>query len=404
MKKYAVLCFLLSALLVVASARRQVDTYEINLDLPPQDRYNHLIPVYNETVWGFWNKYFGEGKVLTKILYGLVDKRGLESSEQQGEIEGLAAQSGLPLKFVRGVQYLYELSTLMVPITNLTIHADAGDSEYDLSAQAYGRDYVPTEYAPLKRLLPWNAGCTGIIAMCKDGMVYHARNLDFEPYEVMNELVFNGIFTKGGKEVFRSQMVAGYTMPLTAMKMGKNGYALEVNTRFTDHWGGNKQMLDNLKSGRTLSGWTLRKILESKPDYESAVSAMSTIPFVAQEYLIVSGVKKGIILARNPDSVAHTQVLGKKNFEERNDYIIMTNFDFYFHDIREWFDPSGGGGFGKPSRRKAALKVLNASPELTPEILFEAINAKYVIADTIYQAIMNVEAGTWETSQPDPKK
>jgi len=41
---------------------------------------------------------------------------------------------------------------------------------------------------------------------------------------------------------------------------------------------------------------------------------------------------------------------------------------------------------------------------LMPEILFEAINAKYVIADTIYQAIMNVEAGTWETSQPDPKK
>jgi len=401
--KYAALCFL-SALLVVASARRQVNTHEINLDLPPQERYNKLVPEYNETVWFFWNKFFSKDKILTDILYGLVDKRGLENSEQQGEIEGLAAQSGLPLKFVRGVQYLYELSTLMVPITNLTIHDDARDSEYDLSAQAYGEDYIPKEYAPLKKILPWRAGCTGIIAMCEDGMVYHARNLDFQPYEVMNNLVFNAIFTKGGKEVFRTQMVAGYTMPLTGMKRGKNGYALEVNTRFTDHWGGNKEMLENLKSGRTLSGWTLRKILESKPDYESAVSAMSTIPFVAQEYLIVSGVKKGVILARNPDSVAHTQVLGKPNFDERNDYIIMTNFDFYFHDIREWFDPTAGGGFGKPSRRKAAQKVLNASSVLTPQILFEAINTKYVIADTIFQAIMNVETGSWTTSQPDSRR
>lgn len=109
----------------------------------------------------------------------------------------------------------------------------------------------------------------------------------------MNELVFNAIFIKGGKEVFRTQMVAGYTMPLTAMKMGKSGYTIEVNTRFTDHWGGNKEMLENLKSGRVLSGWTLRKILETKTDYESAVFAMSTLPFVAQEFLIVSGVKKG---------------------------------------------------------------------------------------------------------------
>jgi hypothetical protein len=386
---------------LVCLARREVTTHKINLDISPQERYNKLIPHFNETVWGFYNKYFANDKILTGILYGLVDARGQENAEQQGEIEGLATQSGLPLKFVRGVQFLYELSTLMVPITNLTRIAT---NTVVSGNQEYGIDYVPKEYAPLKKILPWRAGCTGIIAKCADGKVYHARNLDFAPYQVMNELVFNAIFIKGGKEVFRTQMVAGYTMPLTAMKMGKNGYTIEVNTRFTDHWGGNKEMLENLKSGRVLSGWTLRKILETKTDYESAVFAMSTLPFVAQEFLIVSGVKKGTILARNPDSMAHRQVLGKHNMDERNDYIIMTNFDFYFHDIREWFDPTAGGGFGRPSRRKAAQKVLNATSVLTPEILFQAINTKYVIADTIFQAIMNVETGFWNTSQPDSRK
>ena len=76
----------------------------------------------------------------------------------------------------------------------------------------------------------------------------------------------------------------------------------------------------------------------------SAAQAISTASYVSTEYAIVSGVKKGTIIAKDPDSVAHTQVLGQKggNFDERSDYIIITNFDFYFHDIREYFDPTGG--------------------------------------------------------------
>ena len=65
----------------------------------------------------------------------------------------------------------------------------------------------------------------------------------------MTHLVYNGVFTKGGKEVFRSQMIAGYTMVITAFRAGENGYAVERNTRYTDHWGGNKEMIDNLEKG-----------------------------------------------------------------------------------------------------------------------------------------------------------
>ena len=60
------------------------------------------------------------------------------------------------------------------------------------------------------------------------------------------------------------------------------------------------------------------------------------------------------------------------------------------------------GKIGHP-RRVAAQALLNSTTEggLTPEFLFETINAPGVLADTIFQAIINVETGLWNVSQPD---
>ena len=63
------------------------------------------------------------------------------------------------------------------------------------------------------------------------------------------------------------------------------------------------------------------------------------------------------------------------------------------------FDPTGGE-IGHP-RRVVAQQFLNASAVLTPAILFEAINTYGVIADTVFQAIINVELNVWNVSQPD---
>lgn len=298
----------------------------------------------------------------------------------QAEVEGLATASGLPLKFVSVIQLLYELQTLMVPVENITF---------------------PKGYEALSRI-PWRGpGCTGIIAMnSKDNTVYHARNLDFSPVKYMTNLVYTGIFTKGGKEIFRSQMVAGYVSMVTGMRMGPNGYTIERNTRYPDHVDGNEEMFHNLLvEKRPANGWQLRKILETVADYDSAVDAIAKVPYISTEYAIVSGVKKGVILSRDPDGVAYTQTLGQHNYDERDDYIIITNFDFFFKDIREYFDPTGGQ-IGVP-RRTVAQKLLNASSVITPELLFNVINAKGVLADTIFQAIMNVETGLWNVSQPD---
>lgn len=79
-------------------------------------------------------------------------------------------------------------------------------------------------------------------------------------------------------------------------------------------------MIHNLIAGRDLNGWSLRKILETETEYEAAIEAIKAVPYASTEYAIVSGVRKGTIISRNPNGVAYEQVLGQPNVDERDDY------------------------------------------------------------------------------------
>lgn len=61
-------------------------------------------------------------------------------------------------------------------------------------------------------------------------------------------------------------------------------------------------------------------------------------------------------------------------------YIIVTNFDYWDHDIREYLDPTAGE-IGVP-RRIVAETILNNTKSITPELLYEVINTKGVKAIT----------------------
>merc|ERR1711920_205020 len=132
-------------------------------------------------------------------------------------------------------------------------------------------------------------------------------------------MVYTGIFQKAGKEVFRAQMIAGFTLTLTGLKKAENGFSFETNTRYLDHFGGNSQMLHYLLTEkRPLNGWSVRKSAENSASYEDFVEALSTVPYVAPEYVVIAGVRKGTILARNPDGVAYQLVLGGPNYHCRD--------------------------------------------------------------------------------------
>jgi hypothetical protein len=364
-----------------------VPQFEINLDSPPEDRFTHVVQHFKEV--GVLDELYSNlvnHSLVQAITKKIAAARGPENEELMGEIRGIASTLNWPVEVVQSAQILYELQTLMVPITNFSWPWLSADE-----------NLAVTEFLNQKTV---SFGCTGIIARSEaDGTVYHARNLDFSFAKYLQRMAYNAVFIKGGKHVYTAQMIAVYQMILTGMRPGPNGYSFEVNTRYYGHMGGNKDLFRHLfRERRTASGWVKRKILESVDNFEEAVEAMSTRTYAATEYNIMSGVKKGIILARDPDGLVYSIPL---RGDDR--YIIMTNFDYIYHDIKEWFDPTGVKGIGH-SRRIGAEKILNSSATITPELLYSVLNNDGVMAkDTIFQAIINIEKNAYNTSLPPCK-
>jgi len=373
-----------------AGPRLPVPEFEVNLDLVPEQRFTQVIQHFNESLWTFFGS-FKSKRVLEAVVKKISSKRGLENenAELQGEIKGYAQLSGLSEEAIHAAQMLYEFNTLMVPFINIS-WPWSNDVEGSVPHAGFGEGKWPW--------LPLHFGCTGIVAVDNEnGTVTHARNLDFDFAKYLQPLIYVGIFTSAGKEVFRAQMIAGYSAVLTGMRKGPNGYTIEINTRFMDRKTGAKQLWQHLfTEKRDLSGWIKRKVLQDIPDYEGAVHAFSTTPYAATEYNIISGVKKGTILAREPDGLAYDLPLDKS----KHGYVIVTNFDYIWHDIREHFDPTSTAGFGR-SRRVGAQKILDKTDVITPQVLFEVINNPVTLAKaTIFQAVMSVETGLWNVSLP----
>jgi len=206
-----------------------------------------------------------------------------------------------------------------------------------------------------------------------------------------------GVFSKGGKELYTAQMIAGYANVLTGIRRGSNGYSIEINTRFPSKKLGLSDLWKHIfTEKRVPSGWIKRKTMEAVDNYEDAVEKFSSTPYAAPEYNIISGVKKGTILARDPDGIKHKLVLGPNP----KDYIIITNFDYWDHDVKEWLDPTVVAGIGH-SRRVGAEKILNKTETITADVLLKVLNDRTVMAkDTIFQAIINVEKDVYQTQLP----
>lgn len=82
--------------------------------------------------------------------------------------------------------------------------------------------------------------------------------------------------------------------------------------------------------------------------------------------MTISGVQEGCILARSPSENKHKIIL-----TDEDKYIIITNFDYWNNDIREYFDPTAGH-IGKP-RRIFAQDKMDAAEAVTPELLMDVL-------------------------------
>merc|ERR1719198_964090 len=144
---------------------------------------------------------------------------------------------------------------------------------------------------------------------------------------------------------------------------------------------------------RNPGGWSARKVFEDTDNYDDAFKAFSTMKLPNPEYIIMSGVKKGAVLARDPDSLAY-----KMELDEKHPYVIMTNFDYSKGDKKEFLQPTRVKGL---SARVRAQNLLDQSSEVTPKLLKSILNERDVLSkNVLYQSLSNVEQDRFDSSLP----
>lgn len=142
------LCASLCVAYAMAGTRAAVPEFEIDLGLAPEDRFTHVIEHFKPALSDLYSNL-----VNNSIVLGLANKvvaaRGPENDELMAELTGIAETVGWPIQVVQSAQILYEVQTLMVPITNFS-WAGLNGAETQAMIQFLNQRSV-------------SFGCTGII-------------------------------------------------------------------------------------------------------------------------------------------------------------------------------------------------------------------------------------------------
>lgn len=157
----------------------------------------------------------------------------------------------------------------------------------------------------------FSAFCTSVIAHDSNGMIIHSRNLDFAFADPMRNITYEGIFTRGDKELYRAIMFAGLNGVMTGHR---DGFSISLNER-KPSWRSNPWDLllniANIFLGYPQVSHVIRDTLQECSDYACAFNKLATTSQIAPSYYAVSGTGnyEGAIISRDRYSVAHIDML-----------------------------------------------------------------------------------------------
>ncbi|XP_030047331.1 acid ceramidase [Microcaecilia unicolor] len=332
--------------------------YTINLDLPPEERWNKVIKdkkkeIVNlmQVIKDLVEAFDPTGQVIRLVDYKLpilLDSLPYPFNE---EIQGIADASGLPVGEVIFYNIFYELSCL----------------------------------------------CTSIIAEDEKGRMFHARNLDFGLFlgwdikhstwivnRALKPLVLNLDFQKRNKTVFKGVTFAGYVGMLTGIK--SNIFTLSMNERYSLDGGfmGILEWIFGVNSSWV--GFLMRSVLENATSYKEVKKELVETKLIAPAYFILGG-KSGeacVITRTREDSMDVWELDVKQGMW----YLLETNYD-------HWNQP-----MFLDDRRTPAMKCMNriTQKNISLPTLYDVLSTKPVLNKlTTYTALMSVDDGTLET-------
>ena len=324
--------------------RRELKSYQINLDLQPEERFLEVYRDFKEQIIQVKNHFLRKIPHYLLKLLGLVLSIRNEDEELNRELSALSKYLEIDIIEIRLLNYMYELTSI------------GGVSYLDM--------------------------CIGVLGADSTGTIYHGRNFDLEAADYLNALLFNAHFYKNGKLIFIASMTAGYQGVITGMKPGH--FAVSVNTRkYSTLWEKLNGISNVVYRSTPLNTWVVRKGLETVNSYREMKDILVNHPLSTCIYFILSGIDKneGCVISRDSDKLANLREL------EGNRFIVQANSDV-------WTKPK------KDPRRFNAENYLKGV-ELTKESVFKAITLKGVQVDaTIWQGVMSAKEGYFNSTSP----
>ena len=360
-------------LLFLISGGSPDNTFTINLDLPPKERFREVNAFYKPQLLGFIDQF--KGNFIFEVVVFLLDKIPVGemlkvwTEEEKGEIEGLSEDIGGYLQFLYIAQLIGDF---WGAIRNFWGYEKA------LQQGCYNQT---EEFI-------WPNWCTSMVANQPSGVI-HARNFDLGPQFI--GLLYRAQFTQGDELIFKADMVAGLVGVVTGMKNGIFGVTVDTRSPYVKSRYDILPILETLvrlqKSGYRTQTMLVRETLTKAKSYVDALDMLSNTNLVSDVYYTVSGVKRGegAILSRDPVGCAHITYLGEERF------IIVTNYDYWNNDHRADSDP----------RRAEAIKQLDAIPgQLTGYELFKILSSDEVMQGycTLETTIIDAQIGEFDST------
>ena len=268
--------------------------YIINLDLPPEERWAHIIPKYNDSIMDVIDTAYEElpwvfSRTIKYLAKKYFDNMPQYMDEYGKEIIGISKYSGIDLYEVVLYNIFYEVFSL----------------------------------------------CTSVVVNHNETII-HARNLDFGVLmegivPLLKNITISAVFMKNNTVMYRAHTFAGFVGIFTGMKPYK--YSITINQRFALNGG----FLGIMKWFRTKTpiwnSFIVRDLLEGDYDYEYVVNKLSSAELVAPIYYIVGGINDtdGALITRDRYYNLNPIYLNISK------YVFQTNHDhwiepFYFDD------------------------------------------------------------------------
>ena len=339
--------FFFFAFFLPSLSASDIETFQINLDSPPEERWKEPILAKKDFIHQYKEMVFQKIQTsdIPSILSDIRNNSYFSNSDFSREISGVAKYSNLSHEEVFLLNYMYEMF----------------------------------------------AACTSIVYENSNGEIVLGHNLDYFFTIPMGHSIVQLEFYKGGNLLYKAQAVSGQIGFFSALR--PEAFALTINQRSKRRIGSLQSYLKSLFTANILPIiYTIRQGMEDHDDFENVVSFLSETKLGTNCYFILSGTKnnEGIVITRGPETVDDATRIDA-NKENDGWFLVQTNSDrnttnYQTRDIRRFIAENRVRNIGR--KEISAERVMK-------EVLYLSPNRNSI---TILSSVMSAQTGQFNTT------